>query len=77
LRVNEEGESIPLKIADADPVQGTITLIVQEVSMTTRLMGEKVAGEFLPDVCGPLGMPTHVENSATAFENFCCSPQHR
>jgi ferredoxin--NADP+ reductase len=62
LRVHEEGERIPITIADADPAKGTITLIVQEVGMTTRLMGEKAIGDFLPDVCGPLGEPTHIEN---------------
>ena len=62
LRVHEEGERIPITIADANPVRGTITLIVQEVGMTTRLMGEKAIGDFLPDVCGPLGEPTHIEN---------------
>ena len=62
LRVHEEGERIPITIADANPAKGAITLIVQEVGMTTRLMGEKQVGDFLPDVCGPLGEPTHVEN---------------
>lgn len=62
LRVHEEGERIPITIAGADPVHGTITLIVQEVGMTTRLLGQKEAGELLPDVCGPLGAPTHIEN---------------
>ncbi len=61
LRANEEGERIPITIADADPARGTITLIVQEVGKTTRLMGRKEAGDFLPDVCGPLGEPTHIE----------------
>ncbi len=62
LRVHEEGERIPITIADANPAKGAITLIVQEVGMTTRLMGQKEAGDYLPDVCGPLGMPTHVQN---------------
>lgn len=62
LRAHEEGERIPITIADADPERGTITLIVQEVGWTTRLLGQKQAGEFIPDVCGPLGEPTHIEN---------------
>jgi ferredoxin--NADP+ reductase len=62
LRVHEEGERIPITIADANPAKGAITLIVQEVGMTTRMMGQKEAGEFLPDVCGPLGDPTHIDN---------------
>jgi ferredoxin--NADP+ reductase len=61
LRVHKEGERIPITIADANPAKGSITLIVQEVGMTTRMMGEKEAGECLPDVCGPLGDPTHIE----------------
>ncbi len=62
LRVHEEGERIRITIADANPARGSITLIVQEVGMTTRRMGEKRIGDFLPDVCGPLGDPTHIEN---------------
>ncbi|MGH7594815.1 MAG: sulfide/dihydroorotate dehydrogenase-like FAD/NAD-binding protein [bacterium] len=62
LRVHEEGERIPITIADANPAKGAITLIVQEVGMTTRMMGQKEAGEFLPDVCGPLGDSTPIEN---------------
>jgi NAD(P)H-flavin reductase len=62
LRVHEEGERIPITIADANPAKGAITLIVQEVGMTTRMMGQKEAGEFLPDVCGPLGDPTTIDN---------------
>lgn len=62
LRVHEEGERIPITIADANPARGSIMLIVQEVGMTTRLMGEKGIGDFLPDVCGPLGEPTHIDN---------------
>ncbi|MCL4707903.1 sulfide/dihydroorotate dehydrogenase-like FAD/NAD-binding protein [bacterium] len=62
LRAHEEGERIPITIADADPERGTITLIVQEVGWTTHLLGQKQAGEFIPDVCGPLGEPTHIEN---------------
>lgn len=62
LRAHEEGERIPITIADADPERGTITLIVQKVGWTTRLLGQKQAGEFIPDVCGPLGEPTHIEN---------------
>ena len=62
LCAHEEGERIPITIADADPERGTITLIVQEVGWTTRFLGQKQAGEFIPDVCGPLGEPTHIEN---------------
>jgi len=60
LRVREEGERIPITIADANPAKGTITLIVQELGKTTRMLGAKQAGDSLPDVCGPLGEPTHI-----------------
>lgn len=62
LRVHEQGERIPSTIADADVGRGTITLIVQEVGWTTRLLGQKRAGDLLPDVCGPLGEPTQIAN---------------
>lgn len=62
LRAHEEGERIPITIAGANPERGTITLIVQEVGWTTRFLGQKQAGDSLPDVCGPLGEPTHIEN---------------
>ncbi|MCK6562009.1 sulfide/dihydroorotate dehydrogenase-like FAD/NAD-binding protein [candidate division KSB1 bacterium] len=62
LRVHEEGERIPITIAKAEAERGTISLIVQEVGRTTRLLGQKQAGDFLPDVCGPLGEPTQIEN---------------
>jgi ferredoxin--NADP+ reductase len=62
LRIHEEGERIPITIADANPGRGSIILIVQEVGKTTRLLGQKEAGDYLPDVCGPLGDPTHIEN---------------
>ncbi len=61
LRVHEEGERIPITIADAEAERGTISLIVQEVGWTTRLLGQKQAGDFLQDVCGPLGEPTQIE----------------
>ena len=55
------GERIPLTIADADPAQGTITLIFQTVGRTTHLLAEKQVGEHLAAVLGPLGQPTHIE----------------
>lgn len=61
VRVEEAGERIPLTIVDADPVRGTITLVVQAVGKTTRLLLTKRAGDTLVDVLGPLGNPTPVE----------------
>ncbi|HOA13668.1 MAG TPA: sulfide/dihydroorotate dehydrogenase-like FAD/NAD-binding protein [Myxococcota bacterium] len=58
-------ERIPLTIADADPVAGTITLVYQVVGRTTAEMALLPAGGDLGDVAGPLGKPTHVENFGT------------
>jgi ferredoxin--NADP+ reductase len=61
VRVHEEGERVPLTIADSDPETGTITLVVQGVGKTTKLLNTKSAGDSLCDVVGPLGLPSHVE----------------
>ncbi|MFH0900978.1 MAG: sulfide/dihydroorotate dehydrogenase-like FAD/NAD-binding protein [Pseudomonadota bacterium] len=65
VRLEEQGERIPLTIADADPGAGTITLVVQEVGKTTAAMAALPAGGLLTDVVGPLGMPTHIERFGT------------
>lgn len=65
LRVDEDGERIPLTIADYDREKGTIQLIFQEVGDTTKQMGSLKAGEHLLDVAGPLGKATEVENFGT------------
>jgi NAD(P)H-flavin reductase len=66
LRVNETGERIPLTVADADVVKGTITLIFQVVGKTTMLLRDVPVGGEILDLVGPLGTPTHVENFGTA-----------
>lgn len=65
IRVDETGERIPLTIADRDPGQGTITVIVQAIGKTSRRMSELNAGDSLLDVVGPLGLPTEIENYGT------------
>ena len=65
LRTHEEGERIPLTIADADPSAGTITLIFQEVGKSTMQLGKLKAGDSILDLIGPLGRPTHIENFGT------------
>lgn len=65
VRVHEHGERIPLTIADGDATGGTITLIVQGVGKTTRLMNSLVAGQFLLDVVGPLGNPSEIHKYGT------------
>ena len=61
LRVDEEGERIPLTIADYDREKGTITIIFQIVGAGTELLNHKEVGEYIPDFVGPLGRPTHTE----------------
>ena len=67
IRVSEEGERIPLTIADADPDNGTITLISQSVGKTTFELADMKVGESLRDLVGPLGLPTHIENIGTVI----------
>lgn len=62
IRTHEEGERIPLTIADSDRSQNTIDLIVQAVGATTRRLCAMEAGESLSDVAGPLGRATEIEN---------------
>ncbi len=63
LQIDESiGERIPLTIADADPVKGTITLIFQTVGKTTHLLAEKEVGGTIAALLGPLGQPTHIEH---------------
>ncbi|MCR4819915.1 MAG: sulfide/dihydroorotate dehydrogenase-like FAD/NAD-binding protein [Elusimicrobiales bacterium] len=61
LRVNEEGERIPLTIAGYDREKGTVRIIFQIVGATTALLNSKKAGESIQDFAGPLGVPTHLE----------------
>ena len=61
LRVDEEGERIPLTIADYDREKGTVTIIFQIVGAATEQLNHKQAGEFIPDFVGPLGRPTHTD----------------
>jgi ferredoxin--NADP+ reductase len=62
LRVDKEGERIPLTIANYDREKGTITIIFQEVGATTKILGTLEAGDSLVDLCGPLGKASHFGN---------------
>lgn len=62
LRVNEDGERIPLTIADFDREAGTITIIYQVVGKTTQVLGEMEAGDQILDFVGPLGIASHLDN---------------
>lgn len=61
LRVDEEGERIPLTVADFDREEGTVTIIFQKVGATTDNLADKNAGDFISDFAGPLGRATHTE----------------
>lgn len=61
LRLDEKGEKIPLTIADSDKEAGTITLIFQEVGMTTIKLGSLSVGDSILDMAGPLGRPAEVK----------------
>ncbi|HTS18248.1 MAG TPA: sulfide/dihydroorotate dehydrogenase-like FAD/NAD-binding protein [Verrucomicrobiae bacterium] len=60
LRVHEHGERIPLTIAESDPADGTVTLIVQGIGKTTKLLNTLEAGDAIRDVVGPLGHPSDI-----------------
>ncbi len=61
LRVDDEGERIPLTIADFDREAGTVTIIFQIVGATTEALNHKEAGDALADFVGPLGVATHTD----------------
>jgi NAD(P)H-flavin reductase len=61
LRTCDEGERIPLTIADGKAGEGWIELVVQVVGKTTKALSELEAGEDICDLVGPLGRPTHIE----------------
>src|ERR1051326_4049901 len=60
VRVHEHGERIPLTIAESNPADGTITIIVQGIGKTTKLLNTLNAGDIIPDVVGPLGRPSEI-----------------
>ena len=61
LRVNEEGERIPLTVAGVDPEEGTVKIIFQVVGATTELLNHVNEGEYIQDFVGPLGKATEIE----------------
>ena len=61
LRVDEDGERIPLTVAGTDPERGTVKIIFQIVGGTTEKLNHKEEGEFIQDFVGPLGVATHTE----------------
>ena len=65
VRVGENGERVPLTIADASIEHGTITIVVQKVGLSSTKLCDLNEGDYLTDVVGPLGNPTHIENFGT------------
>ena len=67
LRLHEKGERIPLTIKAADPVAGTVTIVVQAVGKTTSMLNCLETGDFVLDIVGPLGKPSEIENFGTVL----------
>ena len=65
VRVGEKGERMPLTIAEADAKKGTITLVVQEVGLSSTKLCQLEVGDYITDVVGPLGQATHIEKFGT------------
>ena len=65
VRVDKKGERMPLTIAGADIEKGTITLVVQQVGLSSKKLCMLNEGDNVADIVGPLGNPTHIENFGT------------
>ena len=65
VRVGQKGERMPLTIAAADTERGTITLVVQKVGLSSTKLCALEVGDYITDVVGPLGNPTHIEKFGT------------
>ena len=67
VRVDKHSERMPLTIADSDVERGTITLVIQEVGLSSTKLCNLNVGDEVADVVGPLGNPTHIENFGTVI----------
>lgn len=67
VRVDDKGERMPLTIADADVEKGTITIVVQEVGLSSTKLCRLGVGDYITDVVGPLGNPTKIEKFGTVI----------
>ena len=65
LRVDENGERVPLTIADVDKENGVLTIVYMAVGFSTKKLAELNEGEEIADVVGPLGQPTHIKKYGT------------
>ncbi len=67
IRIEDGGERVPLTIAGSDVNEGTITLVIQQIGVTTRKLCAMQPGEEIADIVGPLGQATHIENYGTVI----------
>lgn len=65
LRAEENGERIPLTIADVDKEKGELTIVFMAVGYTTKMLAKLEIGDELVDLAGPLGQPTHIKKYGT------------
>ena len=67
VRMGQKGERMPLTIADANTEKGTITIVVQKVGLSSIKLCDMKVGDYITDVVGPLGNPTHIEKFGTVI----------
>ncbi|QQS51495.1 MAG: sulfide/dihydroorotate dehydrogenase-like FAD/NAD-binding protein [Bacteroidota bacterium] len=67
VKIGQKGERIPLTISSANLNTGTITLIVQKVGVTSHKLAMLEIDDYITDIVGPLGQPTHIENFGTVL----------
>lgn len=67
VRIGQKGERMPLTIADANTDKGTITIVVQKVGLSSIKLCDMNVGDYITDVVGPLGNPTHIEKFGTVI----------
>jgi len=65
IRIDERGERIPLTMADWDEAEGSISIVFMEVGTTTRRLAQLNAGDYITNLVGPLGLPSHIEKFGT------------
>ena len=71
LRVDEKGERFPLTIADTDREHGTITIVYLVLGRSTQMLEELEEGQYIHDVCGPLGRATRIERFEAPKKVIC------
>lgn len=67
VRVDKNSERVPYTIAKSDPVKGTLTMVIQEVGLSSTKLCEMNVGDEVLDIVGPLGNPSHIENYGTVI----------